>query len=87
MLSLFILGGGTVLAYWIGSSAGKTRWGVRWALCALVGGLFVYNYLALGLPGAADALQSGDGGALVGLVLIGQMLGALGAWVWMLRKK
>ncbi|MBI5933511.1 MAG: hypothetical protein HY867_07355 [Chloroflexi bacterium] len=87
MLSLFILGGGAVLAYWVGSSAGKARWGLRWTLCALVGGLLVYNYLALGLPGAADALQSGDGGALVGLVLLGQMLGALGAWVWMLRKK
>lgn len=87
MLSLFVLGGGAIMAYWIGSSAGKARWGIRWALCALVGGLLVYNYLALGLQGSVDILQSEGGGALVGLVLIGQIVGILCAWVWMARKK
>lgn len=86
ILSLFMLGGGALLAWWVGSSWGTARWGVRWALCAIVGGLLVYNYLALGLPGAADVLKSGGGGALVGLTVTGELVGALCAWVWMRKK-
>lgn len=85
ILSLFMLGGGALLAWWVGGSWGA-RWGIRWALCALLGGLLVYNYLALGLPGASEALKSGDGGALVGLMVMGELLGALSAWVWMRKR-
>lgn len=83
MLSLFALGGGSFLAWWVGGSWGQAGWRARWALCALLGGLLVYNYLALSLPGAAETLKAGGGGALVGLVLLGEALGALGAWLWM----
>jgi beta-N-acetylhexosaminidase len=86
MLSLFVLGGGALLAYWVGGSWGKVHWGMRWALCALLGGLLVYNYLAFGLPGAADALKAGGGGALVGLTLVGELAGALCAWLWMRKR-
>jgi beta-N-acetylhexosaminidase len=86
MLNLFILGGGSLLAYWVGGSWGKARWSIRWALCALVGGLLVYNYLALGLPGAAGALKAGEGGALVGLTVLGELAGALCAWLWMRKR-
>lgn len=83
MLSLFILGGGALLAYWVGVSWGRSRWGMRWALCALVGGLLAYNYLAFGLPGASDALKAGGGGALIGLTVVGELAGTLCAWLWM----
>ncbi len=83
MLTLFALGGGVMLAWWVGGSLGTARWRLRWALCALVGGLLFYNYLALGLPGTAAALKAGGGGALVGLTLLGEVAGALGAWLWM----
>ena len=83
MLSLFAIGGGALLAYWVGGSWGKSRWSVRWALCALLGGLLVYNYLALGLPGSAGILVTGGGGTLIGLTLVGEVAGALCAWGWM----
>ncbi len=83
MLILFVLGGGAGLAYWVGGSIGSPRWSMRWALCALLGGLLVYNYLALGLPGAAGALTAGGGSVLIGLTVLGEALGALGAWLWM----
>lgn len=86
MLNLFILGGGSLLAYWVGGSWGKVRWSMRWALCSLLGGLLVYNYLALGLPGAADVLMAGGGGALVGLTVLGEMAGMLCAWLWMQKR-
>ena len=85
LLILFVLGGGALLAYWVGGSFGPPRWGVRWALCALVGGLLVYNYLALGLPGATSTLVNWGGGALVGITILGEMLGAMAAWLWMRR--
>ncbi|GIK08538.1 MAG: hypothetical protein JETCAE02_07240 [Anaerolineaceae bacterium] len=86
MLTLFVLGGGALLAWWVGGIWGMPRWSLRWALCALVGGLLAYNYLAFGLPGSAKLLQAGGGGALVGLTLVGEILGALCAWLWMQRR-
>jgi beta-N-acetylhexosaminidase len=86
ILSLFMLGGGAVLAWWVGESWGTQRWGIRWALCTLLGGLLVYNYLALGLPGAVNALTEGGGGALVGFTVAGEFVGALCAWLWMRKR-
>jgi hypothetical protein len=59
---------------------------MRWALCALLGGLLVYNYLALGFPGAAKVLTMGGGGALVGLTVLGELAGAVCAWWWMRKR-
>jgi beta-N-acetylhexosaminidase len=86
MLILFVLGGGTLLAYWVGGSIASARWSMRWALCVLLGGLVVYNYLALSLPGAADVLKAGGSGTLVGLTVLGELIGALCAWLWMRRR-
>jgi hypothetical protein len=46
--------------------------------------LAAYNYLALGLPGAADWIASSSGafGVLM-LTFVGEIIGSLGAWVWM----
>jgi hypothetical protein len=46
----------------------------------------VYNYLALSLPGAADVLKAGGSGTLVGLTVLGELIGALCAWLWMRRR-
>jgi hypothetical protein len=46
-----------------------------------------YNYLALGLPGAGDALKAGSGGALIGLTVVGEIVGAISAWLWMQNKR
>jgi beta-N-acetylhexosaminidase len=83
---LFVLGGGAALALWVGRSLGSPRWSIRWALCALLGGLLVYNYLALGLPGASEALQAGGGGVLIGFTILGEAAGVLAAWLWRRNK-
>lgn len=85
LLILFVLGGGALLSYWVGGSIGAPRWRVRWLLCALVGGLLAYNYLALGMPGATRILADWGGGALVGITIFGEFLGAMAAWLWMRR--
>ncbi len=81
MLAVF---GSAILMFWAVSRIVSRRWGLRWAFCVFLGGLAAYNYLALGFPGAADwvASTSGAFGVLL-LTFAGELIGALGAWVWM----
>jgi hypothetical protein len=46
--------------------------------------LAAYNYLALDFPGAADWIASSSGafGVLM-LTFAGEIIGSLGAWIWM----
>ena len=73
------------LAFWAVSKVVSFHWGLRWALCMFIGGLLGYNYLALGLPGAANWIAT-DAGAIGVLMLTfgGEVLGGIGAWIWML---
>jgi hypothetical protein len=82
MLAIF---GGAALMFWAVSRIASRRWGLRWALCVFLGGLAAYNYLALGFPGAADWIVSSSSGAFGVLMLTfaGEVIGALGAWIWM----
>src|SRR5687767_8017505 len=84
LLVLLAVFGGALLMFWAVSRIVSPRWGLRWALCCFVGGLVAYNYLALGLPGAAEWIASGAGAVGVLLItFIGETVGALAAWVWM----
>jgi beta-N-acetylhexosaminidase len=84
LLVLLALSGGAALAFWAVSRIFSPRWGLRWALCVFLGGLLAYNYLALDFPGAAEwiASEAGAFGVLL-LTFAGQVIGALGAWIWM----
>jgi beta-N-acetylhexosaminidase len=84
MLVLLTVFGGALLTFWAISRIISPRWGLRWALCSFIGGLIAYNYLALGMPGAAQWVSSGAGayGVLL-LTLVGETLGAFAAWLWM----
>jgi hypothetical protein len=85
-LVLLALFGSVGLAFWAVSKIDSLRWGVRWALCMLIGGLLGYNYLALGFPGATDWINSGAGvnGVLI-LMFFGETLGGIAALIWMRR--
>lgn len=84
LLVMLAVIGGAILMFWAVSRIVSPRWGLRWALCVFLGGLAAYNYLALDLPGAANwiATSAGAFGVLM-LTFVGQVLGSLGAWVWM----
>jgi beta-N-acetylhexosaminidase len=84
LLVLLALSGGAALAFWAVSRIFSPRWGLRWALCVFLGGLLAYNYLALDFPGAAEwiASEAGAFGVLL-LTFFGQVIGGLGAWIWM----
>jgi beta-N-acetylhexosaminidase len=84
MLVMLAVFGGAFLMFWAVSRLVSPRWGLRWALCAFLGGLAAYNYLALDFPGAANwiATSAGAFGVLM-LTFSGQLIGALVAWIWM----
>jgi len=84
LLTLLALFGSAGLAFWAVSKIISPRWGLRWALCIFFGGLLGYNYLALGLPGAADwiAVDAGAMGVLI-LTFGGEVLGGIAALIWM----
>ena len=84
MLAVLALVGGAALVFWAANSLVATRWALRFTLCAVIGGLISYNYLALGFPGAADWIAAGSGtfGVLI-LIFSGEVLGICAAWAWM----
>ncbi|HAV76580.1 MAG TPA: hypothetical protein DCX53_04415 [Anaerolineae bacterium] len=83
---LVLLGafGSAGLIYWAMSRVIAPRWGIRFALSALIGGFGAYNYLALGFPRALEWIASESGGAFGVLLftLAGEALGIILAWVW-----
>lgn len=87
LLSVILLGLGSWTIYWAGARLESRRWGLRWALCALLGGLIAYNYLTLGLPGSFTWMARGGILAVLGLTLAGLLVGWLAAWVWTRRNR
>lgn len=82
--SFFIWLLGTGLAYIAGERTESPRWGIRWALTTLLGGLVAYNYLALSLPGSKSLLAGGMLSVIV-FVLLFELLGWLFGWLWLRR--
>lgn len=85
LLIMLLLITGSALVFWAGSRLESTRWGVRWGLCALVGGLLFYNYIALGLPGSAEFAASSGIGGILSVTAIGLFVGWGAGWFWSRR--
>jgi beta-N-acetylhexosaminidase len=82
VLVIMLLLGGAALVYWMGSRIESMRWGIRWGLCAIAGGLLAYNYIALGLPGGADFAAANGIGGMLSVALMGLLAGWGGGWLW-----
>ena len=63
-----------LIAYRFGIVAGNVRWSIRWALCAGIGGLLTYLYIASGFPGSLGLLGTNRGGILW-IALLGSAVG------------
>jgi beta-N-acetylhexosaminidase len=87
MAMVLILGGTGFLAYLLGKMLAGTRWGVRWAICIILGGLLAYTYLAVHLPGAAAYLHQSGWSGMIGVVLLGVAIGFGGVYLWYLLTK
>ncbi len=76
---------GALITFFAGKQIDSTRWGVRWALSALLGGIIAYNYLTLGLFGVESIMAQGITGMIL-FVLFGELLGWLAGWIWLRRE-
>jgi beta-N-acetylhexosaminidase len=77
-LSILLIAMAAGLAYGLGFWLwGSLRWGMRWSLCAVLGGLAGYLYLAAGMPGGTVWIQ----GAGTNGILMGTLMGILSGWI------
>jgi hypothetical protein len=79
---VLVLSGFGYLAYWLGDRFADRRWGVRWSICVVLGGLLTYTYLAIRLPGSTSYLQKSGWLGMIGVVLIGVLIGGGAAYAW-----
>ena len=85
LVTLIIILAGATGALYAGLRMESARWGTRWGLCALAGGLLVYNYFAVGMPGSSKfATDNGIGGVLI-LIILGLLAGWGAGWLWLRR--
>jgi beta-N-acetylhexosaminidase len=82
MLAVMFIGFSALLAFWAGSLLQTQKWGVRWALCVLLGGLVGYNFIAFGIFGSTEILLTSGLGGVLGMSAIGEIVGMGVAWLW-----
>ena len=85
VIAMLFAGSTVWLAYWAGTRLYSQRWGRRWSLCALLGGLIGYNYLVLGLPGSQQLLKASGMAGILGVMVLGEIVGLGAAWIWSRR--
>jgi beta-N-acetylhexosaminidase len=71
-----------LIAYGVGTYGGQIRWGFRWALCALLGGMLFYTYVTLGLPGTTWLMESAGRFGVILFVLGGAGIGWGVGFLW-----
>lgn len=82
LIAVLLLGALAYLAYWLGVRLVSAQWGLRWAICTILGGLLTYNYLALQLPGAEALIGSSGLIGVAGMVLAGGAVGLGAGLAW-----
>ena len=80
---VLVMGIGSALTFMIGLLWwGSSRWGLRSALCALIGGLGAYTYLNLGISGVKDWIQQSGTLYVIEIVVAGLLIGWIAALIW-----
>lgn len=82
LLMLILLGSLGFFVFWVAGRLLTMQWGVRWSLCAMLGGLGAYNYLAFGLPGGAHWLIKFGFFGMAGVIFAGILGGLAVGWLW-----
>ena len=81
-VALVVALSGAVVVSWLGIRFAIARWGLRWALCGLIGGLLFYNYLALDLPGSESLLRDTGVSGVIMITIIGVFVGWGVGLIW-----
>jgi beta-N-acetylhexosaminidase len=85
-LALLVMSVGGGLAFLIGFVWwGSPRWGLRSALCAIIGAMLTYSYLNLGLEGTQYWMARSGTLFVVEVVFAGLLIGWIVCLVWWMR--
>ena len=82
LLAMLTIAFSTGLVYFAGTWWVNLRWAIRWGLCAVLGGLAAYLYLAAKLPGSVGWVHNSGTTGVVGMTVLGVVLGWIGGLVW-----
>lgn len=81
-LSLFVSAVASGSTFWLAKISGYIRWGIRFALLALIGGLLAYLYLVLDLPGSKMVMDEAGMWGVIGITILGVIAGCGSAFGW-----
>jgi beta-N-acetylhexosaminidase len=85
-LGVLVMGIGGVMTFMVGYFWwGSSRWGLRSALCAMIGGLLSYALLNSGLDGIKYWMGRSGTVFVIEVVVVGLLFGWIGALVWWMR--
>ncbi|MBK8780276.1 MAG: hypothetical protein IPO22_00395 [Anaerolineales bacterium] len=73
------------VAYMVTIRVTNRRSAFRWTLGILLGGLLSYNFLSLGLFGITNWMINSSVSGVVIFVILGELLGFVGGWIWSRR--
>lgn len=85
ILVVLFIGLSASLAFWAGNNLQSQRWGFRWGICVLLGGLVGYNATALGWLGSTQIVMAGGLGAVLGMSALGELVGLGLGLMWTQR--
>jgi hypothetical protein len=83
--AVMFIGFSALLAYWAGNLLRSQRWGLRWGLCVLLGGLAGYNLIAFDFLGSTQIVLASGLGGVLGMAAVGELVGLGIAWLWSQR--
>jgi beta-N-acetylhexosaminidase len=87
LLSLVVIVFLSLFAYQGGALSGQVRWGVRWGLTALIGGMLANAYISFNLPGAAFLIREYHIWGIVLSVAGGSLIGWGAGLLWRFLKR
>jgi beta-N-acetylhexosaminidase len=82
LLSMVIVWVSGLGVYWLGSRLLSMKWGMRWGLLAVCGGLLSYLLLSINYGSSPHWKQFGDPAAPIILIILGIFAGWVGGLFW-----
>lgn len=76
-----------LIVYWIGNQRVSQRWGVRWSLCALIGGLLAYVLSVIENQNLTSFTDTRKSLVILGITILGTFGGYGLSLIWMILER
>lgn len=85
LLAVLVSWAGAAIVFYFGRKWFSLRWGVRWGLSSLTGGLVAYTYMAAKMPGSKAYYEKAGLYGVMVASLVGILVGWGLGWLWKQR--